>query len=149
MKMSVIKNEVEPGDSEYVKKDVDDKILLNLRDLGQRIPFLYEGKDSQRRALIFLRNTGDVSQRELTQKLSIKPGSMSEVLKKLSDKGFIVRTPSDDDRRTMIVSLTDEGTEIADAALEYRQERRCEMFSSLDNDEKVTLLNLLEKINTE
>lgn len=134
--------------NDYDQKDVDDKILLNLRHLGLKIPFLYEGKDSQRRALILLNNSGSLSQRELTELLDIKPGSMSEILTKLNNKGFIRRTPSESDRRTMIISLTEEGKKMAREAYEYRSERRVEMFYSLNEDEKATLLNLLEKINS-
>lgn len=133
--------------NDYYQKDVDDKILLNLRDLGQKIPFLYEGKNSQRRALIILRKTGSVSQRKLTELLNIKPGSMSEILTKLANKGLIERTQSADDRRTSIISLTEKGIQAADEASEFRSERRVEMFSYLDDIEKITLLNLLEKIN--
>ncbi len=133
--------------NDYYQKDVDDKILLNLRDLGQKIPFLYEGKNSQRRALIILRKTGSVSQRKLTELLNIKPGSMSEILTKLANKGLIERTQSADDRRTSIISLTEKGIQAADEASEFRSERRVEMFSYLDDIERITLLNLLEKIN--
>jgi DNA-binding MarR family transcriptional regulator len=134
--------------SAYVQKDVDDRILSNLRDLGQRLHFLYDGKDSQRRALIQLKESGSISQRELTERLSIRPASMSEVLAKLASKGMVERTPSEVDRRTMNVSLTEKGEKRADESLEYRMERREEMFSCLNDAEKETLLSLLEKINT-
>lgn len=134
--------------SEYGKKDIDDRILLNLRDLGQKIHSLYEGKDSQRRTLILLREAGSVSQRELTERLSIKPASMSEVLSKLAGKGLVERTPSEIDRRTMTVSLTEEGEKRADESLAYRMEGRSEMLSCLTGAEKDALLLLLEKINT-
>ena len=128
-------------------EDLDDKILLTLRALGHKIPFLYKGENSQRRALILLKRSGSVSQRELTRRLSIKPGSMSEVLTKLTNKGFIKRTPSEDDKRTMIVSLTEKGAALAESATEYRSERRHEMFAGLEDEEKRTLLDLLEKVN--
>jgi DNA-binding MarR family transcriptional regulator len=134
--------------SEYSQKDVDDKILLNLRDLGLKIPSLYAGKDSQRRTLILLRLTGSISQREITEKLNLKSGSMSEVLTKLENKGLIERTLNKDDKRTSIISLTEKGIEKANEAFEFRRERRTKMFSFLDDIEKDTLLNLLEKINT-
>lgn len=136
------------SNTEYSQKDVDDKILLNLRDLGQKIPFLYEGKDSQRRILILLRTTGSISQNKLTEKLNLRSASMSEVLTKLVNKGLIERTPREDDRRTWIISLTEKGKKKADEAIQFRSERRIEMFSYLDDIEKSTLLNLLEKINT-
>lgn len=147
-KMSKIeKVNVTTKEVEYSLKDIDDKILLNLRDLGMRLRFLYDGKDSQRRALILLLNSGSMLQRELTERLSIKPGSMSEVLAKLENKGMIEKTPLETDKRTAMVLLTEQGTAAALEALEYRMEKRVEMFSSLDDDEKITLLLLLERIN--
>jgi DNA-binding MarR family transcriptional regulator len=136
-------------ESEYDKKDVNDKILLNIRDLEQKIHFLYEGKKSQRRVLILLRESGSMTQREMTEKLSIKPASMSEVLAKLVNKGYIMRVPSSIDKRTMVISLTEEGSKIADEAFEYRSLRIVEMLSCLDDEEKDTLLTLLERMNTD
>ena len=133
---------------EYERKNIEDKILLNLRDLGYKIHFLYDGKDSQRRVLIMLRQSGDMSQRELTDRLSIRPGSMSEVLTKLTNKGLIYRVQNDSDKRTMTISLTDEGKRTADEAMELRTEKRLELLSRLEEKEKHSLLLLLEKINT-
>lgn len=135
--------------SDYENKDVNDKILLNIRDLEQKIHFLYEGKKSQRRVLILLRENGSMTQREMTEKLNVKPASASEVLTKLANKGFIIRVPSSIDKRTMVVSLTDEGAKIADEAYRYRSLRIVEMLSCFDDEEKDVLLSLLEKMNTD
>lgn len=145
--MSEQKNNVNQS-SEYQNKDVNDKILLNIRDLEQKIHFLYEGKKSQRRVLILLRDTNGITQRELTEMLKIKPASMSEVLSKLTAKGYVSRVPSSIDKRTMVISLTEEGKEIADQAFEYRSLRIVELLSGLDDEEKDVLLSLLEKVNT-
>ena len=147
--MSNINQESESKTTTSEIQHIDDLILLNLRDLGMRLHFLYEGKDSQRRALIALLNNGKMTQRELTEKLSIKPGSMSEVITKLYNKGYVTRTQSKVDKRTVIISLTQLGEEQAYSALEYRTERRGEMFVSLDEGEKYTLLSLLKKINVQ
>jgi MarR family 2-MHQ and catechol resistance regulon transcriptional repressor len=80
--------------------------------------------------------------------LKIKPASMSEVLSKLTAKGYISRVPSSIDKRTMVISLTEEGKEIADQAFEYRSLRIVELLSGLDDEEKDVLLSLLEKVNT-
>lgn len=134
---------------DYENKDVNDKILLNIRDLEQKIHFLYEGKKSQRRVLILLRENGSMTQREMTEKLNVKPASASEVLTKLANKGFIIRVPSSIDKRTMVISLSDEGAKIADEAYRYRSLRIVEMLSCFDDEEKDVLLSLLEKMNTD
>lgn len=147
--MSKLLNKTENSPSDYNEKNINDKILLNIRDIEQRMQFLYDGKKSQRRILIILRDEESITQRELTEKLSIKPASVSEVLAKLANKGYIIRVPSSIDKRTMVISLTEEGRRIADEAYQSRSLRIVEMLSCFDDDEKDTLLTLLEKMNTD
>ena len=94
-----------------------------------------------------LLEAGDMTQRELTERLGIQPGSASEVIGKLEASGFLVRSPSKTDRRTTNIALTEAGKTAAGDALAQRRERHQQMFSSLSEEEKDTLLHLLEKIN--
>lgn len=55
--------------------------------------FLYEGKGSQKRILIVLEDIGGcVTQRQLTERLGIRPGSVSEVIAKLESMGYICKS---------------------------------------------------------
>ena len=130
----------------YRATDINDRLIINLRDLGHMMRFLYEGKASQKRILIILNELKTITQRDLTEHLGIKPGSASEILSKLESTGLIIRTPNETDRRTMDVSLTDTGRELAVEALAQRQGRHEEMFSCISEEEKKELLSLLEKI---
>jgi len=130
----------------YHAADMNDKLIINLRDLGHVMRFLYEGKASQKRILIILNETETVTQRDLTERLGIKPGSASEILSKLESAGLIVRTQNEVDKRTVDVCLTDAGKELAAEALAQRQKRHEEMFSCLSEEEKKTLLALLESV---
>ena len=96
-----------------------------------------------------LQEAGSMTQRELTERMGIQPGSASEVIGKLESAGLIVRTPSQTDRRTADVQLTEEGIEKALEAVNERKLRRREMFSCLSPEEKVTLLELTEKLNAD
>lgn len=129
--------------------DIQDKLIINLRDLSHIMRFLYEGKGSQKRILIVLNEVGNITQRELTERLGIQPGSASEVIAKLEDAGYIMRTPSETDRRTMDIALTKTGKLSALEAAEQRNRRHEEMFSCLSANEKDTLLSLLEKVKTD
>lgn len=131
------------------QKDTNDRLVLHLRDLGKKLRLLYEGKSSQKRILIILRETGTITQQKLTERLGIQPGSASEVLAKLEGAGLITRTASKTDRRTTDVALTKEGEEQAMEAARQRKERHKEMFSCLSAEEKETLLSLLEKVNSD
>lgn len=131
----------------YETMDMDSRLIMNLRDLGHMIRFLFEGKGSQKRILIILSESGGMTQRELTERLGIKPGSASEVIKKLEHAGMIRRTHSDSDRRTTDITLTEEGNLAAKEAAGQRKSRHRDMFSCLSEEEKRTLLALAEKLN--
>lgn len=132
---------------QYNLLDMDNRLIMNLRDSGHRIRFLFEGKGSQKRILIILHESGNMTQRELTERLGVQSGSASEVIKKLESAGLVLRTPSEEDRRTTNIQLTESGRIQAEEALERRKKRHQEMFSCLSADEKNVLLTLLEKLN--
>ena len=132
----------------YNTLDVNNKLIWNLRDIGHMLRHISEGKGSQKRILILLNETDVVTQRELTQRLGIQPGSASEVIGKLEASGLLIRSQSETDHRTTDIQLTKEGKEAAKEAGRQREERHNQMFSCLDDNEKETLLTLLEKVNS-
>lgn len=129
--------------------NINDKLIMNLRDISHTMRSLYEGRGSQKRILIILHEVGKITQRALTERLGIQPGSASEVIAKLESAELITRTPSESDRRTADIQLTDKGRELVSQAVNQRRRRHEEMFSCLSEDEKTELLTLLEKINTD
>lgn len=129
--------------------NINDKLIMNLRDISHTMRSLYEGRGSQKRILIILHEVGKITQRALTERLGIQPGSASEVIAKLESAELITRTPSESDRRTADIQLSDKGRELASQAINQRRHRHEEMFSCLSEDEKTELLTLLEKINTD
>lgn len=133
--------------SQYLAENINGRLVILLRDISHTMRSLYEGRGSQKRVLIVLNETGTITQRELTQRLGIQPGSASEVIAKLESMGLVERALSEADRRTADISLTDAGRRRAEEALEQRQRRHEEMFSALTAGEKEQLLSLLEKVN--
>lgn len=143
-------NGVQSSDrDQYEGMDVNAKLVVNLRELGHMNRFLFEGKGSQKRILTILNESGSMTQRNLTERIGIQPGSASEVIGKLEIAGFIQRVPSETDRRTTDIHLTEEGKIQAEEAEVQRQERCQEMFACLSEDEKNTLLELFEKLNAD
>lgn len=134
----------------YNSADINDSLITSLRDLSHTMRFLYEGKGSQKRILIILDDLGgSTTQRNLTEHLGIQPGSASEVIAKLESAGYIMRTPNEQDRRTVDITLTETGRALAEEAKEQRSSRHEQMFSCLTKDEKNQLLSLLEKVNND
>lgn len=129
----------------YQADDVNGKLVTMLRVLGHAGHHM-DGSGGQGRVLSLLKEEGEMTQRELTGKLGIQPGSASEIIGKLEKGGFLIRTPSLTDRRTADVSLTAEGTARAEEHLDRTQARREAMFAALTDEEKASLLQLLEKL---
>lgn len=134
---------------DYNAEDINGKLIINLRDLGHIMRLQYEGKASQKRILIILHEVGSITQRQLTERLGIQPGSASEVIIKLENAGLIVRTQNLVDRRTTDIQLTDSGKMLALEAVKQRKQRHEEMFSCLSKEEKQELLLLMEKLHAD
>lgn len=132
---------------QYRSLDQNNKLIWNFRDIGHTMRQISEGRGSQKRILILLRETAGMTQKELTARLGVQPGSASEVLNKLEQTGLILRTPSETDHRTMDIRLTSDGEALAKEASAKRAERHEQMFAVLSNEEKDTLIALLERVN--
>ena len=134
---------------QYESAELHNSLVLNFWEIAHTMRHISEGKGSQKRILMILLENGPMTQSELTEQIGIQPGSASEVLGKLETAGLILRTPSETDRRTADICLTASGKNAAEAAYAQRQVRHQQMFSGLSDEEKETLLQLLEKVNAD
>ncbi len=132
---------------QYEKLDTDGKLLAMIRALSHASRFHFDDRGGQNRALRLLREDGAMTQRELTERLGIQPGSASELVGKLERAGLISRTPSETDRRTADITLTPAGLARREEGAGREREVRREMFAALTEEEKATLLGLLEKLH--
>lgn len=107
----------------YAALDTNNKLIMSLRSLG---------------------HSQGMTQRELTERIGVQPGSASEVIGKLETAGLITSTPGATDRRTTDIRLTQAGQMQAEEAAEQRRLRHQEMFSCLSEEEKEILLALAE-----
>lgn len=83
-----------------------------------------------------------MTQKELQEVLQIQPGSMSEILAKLEEKGLIVRNKDDEDKRRSVLTLTEAGRE----SVKEIQENEKPLFGALDENEQEELKKLLGKL---
>ena len=99
---------------------------------------------SQAQVLSILAKEGPMTQKDLQQILRVQPGSLSELLSKLETKGMIERSEDADDRRRVVLSLTDEGKEAAsESKMETAEE---DLFAALTGEEQESLAGLLKKL---
>lgn len=83
---------------------------------------------------------GSVVTRELRDKVFLDSGTLTPVLKKLEEKGFVTKERSPVDARDLIVTLTQEGVDLKQAALAVQAEIAKGFKGSTDNDKLLQLL---------
>lgn len=86
------------------------------------------------------------SQQDLAEAVRMKPQSVSEHLKKMETSGWIVRTPSKNDKRVSLVSITDEGRQRVEGSSDLFQTYSDAFLSDFDMSEKEELARLLRKM---
>ena len=98
------------------------------------------------RMLATLHDCGPMSQSQLACRLDIRPQSLSELLGKAEAEGLIERRQSEEDKRQTIVSITEAGHERVAGFRETHRRRAQAFCAPLTEEEKSTLIVLLEKL---
>ena len=88
----------------------------------------------------------DASQSELADILDIRPQSLTRVLLTLEKEGHITRQRSEDDRRSLIVKITEKGIRRYEELSKIRGDRAKRVFDCLDADQKKQLSDLLQAV---
>lgn len=82
----------------------------------------------------------------LCDKMLISGGNMTLVLDNLEKRGLIQRAFSRDDRRAILVELTETGNRVFNESFPKHAEKIGELFSVLNQDEQKQLGSLLKKL---
>lgn len=99
---------------------------------------------SQHRVLYLLYRHGNMTQRELMNFRGIRSASLSEILGKMEENGFVVRDRSPRDRRKVLITLTRSGIHEAERFGKERRETAEYLFQSLEDEQKRQLGAALE-----
>ena len=95
------------------------------------------GSTQDRIIRILDENGGTMGQKALQELLRVRPGSISEILAKMEEKGLISRSRDEDDKRAAIITLS------ADVRPETEQ---LNFFAALTEAEQAALKELLKKV---
>jgi DNA-binding MarR family transcriptional regulator len=87
-----------------------------------------------------------LSPTRLGKGLMLSSAGVTSRLDRLERRGLLRRTPDPDDRRGVIVELTDEGLKLVDAAVAANTVNEEQILSPLSADEIATLEALLRKV---
>lgn len=98
---------------------------------------------TERSTLATLLNNGQMVPSELATSEKITNQSMSQILNKLWDLGYIDRIASEQDRRKILISLTEKGTHIIE---QVRSERAAWLASAITATCSAEEQELLKKV---
>jgi len=82
---------------------------------------------------------------EISNLLQITPAGVTHLINPLEEAGYIKRLPDPNDRRIVLVGLTDKGTEVAEALIAEVQEQLIGLVNYLGEEDSETLIRLLSK----
>ena len=94
--------------------------------------------------MMYLWETENSTAHEMSETLMLDPSTLTPLLKKLESKGYITRTRSETDERSLIITLTETGTSLKEKALEIPAQMKC--CIDLTPEEGETLCRLINKI---
>ena len=96
--------------------------------------------------LATLRRAGEpLTPTALYQSAMLSSGAMTARLDKLEQRGLIRREASPDDRRSLLVCLTEPGRELVDQAVERHVANERRLLAPLTNEEQGQLAALLKR----
>ena len=87
-----------------------------------------------------------LSPTDLYDAIVFSSGGMTKVLKKLEERNLIKREASSNDKRSMLISLTQEGKDLIENCMIEVAKQKEKKFSILTQKEKEDLKNILSKI---
>lgn len=99
---------------------------------------------SQYLVMMVLWQQNGINVKELGAKVNLDSGTLTPLLKRLENKGVVVRKRGEHDERVRELFLTDQGQSLKLAALEVPQKLRCKF--DLELDELMELKRLCEKV---
>ena len=106
-------------------------------------------RPAQNRVLFLLHRYGAITQKQLQQHMQIQQGSLSELLGKMEASGLITRSRDPQDKRQVILQLSEKGIAVEHANHDQVMAENNEMFSVLSKQEQKELERMLNALITD
>lgn len=99
---------------------------------------------SQMHSLFEIKHNAEINQDEIAKRCNIDKGSVARSLKKLEDKGLVIKKIDENNRRQNNISLTSKGEKVVEESIEILNEWENEIFNEIDKEKKKLLKELLK-----
>ncbi|WP_235848502.1 MarR family winged helix-turn-helix transcriptional regulator [Litchfieldia alkalitelluris] len=118
----------------------------SISDLVEQDIKRYNLNPTEFAVLELLFHKGDQPIQHIGKKVLLASGSITYVVDKLENKNLIKRISCPKDRRVTYTSITEDGVKLMEEIFPKHEEEITRIFSSLDNQEKMTMIELLKKL---
>jgi len=134
------------------RRDID-SVIRSLRRVnfqrsffGQTVAIRFGLSESDVDALELLIDTGAATAGRLSDLMGLTTGAVTRVIDRLEQAGYVRRLPDLDDRRGVVVELTQKGREAWDTSINVQGRREAFIASVLTKEEQRQLNHLLRKL---
>ncbi len=103
-------------------------------------------KLSRIKALYAFRDQDSSTMSELADNIGAKLPSMTMMIDNLADEGLVERARDEQDRRKVIVRLTEKGRRVREEFLQQRNQIAAELFARLSREDEQELMHLLGRV---
>jgi DNA-binding MarR family transcriptional regulator len=140
-----------------MKKETPPNLMQDLFKLIKQFPNLKLKQSaiigltrSEYELLVILKmNAGDqktaISVSEISNLLQITPAGVTHLINPLEEKGFIKRLPDPNDRRIVLIGLTNKGTKTAEAIITDVQKELIGLVKYLGEEDSKELVRLMSR----
>ncbi len=119
---------------------VANKIIRRYQPLLKEIDLTY----TQYIAMMIMWEKGEVREKELVERLYLKANTLTDMLKKLANKGLIEINKDSADRRSIIITITPKGTLLKEKAINIPSCLEHEQW--LTREEAIIYRKILKKL---
>lgn len=98
-------------------------------------------------ALAKLKDEGELSQNYLGRLTAMDPATIQGVTRRLMDRGLLQARPDKEDKRRMLLCLTDSGEKLITSLIQRGIDVSGETLAPLTSEEQVTIIRLLDKLS--
>jgi DNA-binding MarR family transcriptional regulator len=124
--------------------------LARLLDLARRDAFTaHDVEPWEFDVLAALRRTGkpyQLSPGQLLRETMVTSGTMTNRIDRLTERGFVERSPDPNDRRGVLVGLSTAGKKAVDGAFETLLDSERDLLTELSDSERNDLAGLLKRL---
>ncbi len=96
---------------------------------------------------VLYHSDGELPMLKLVKKLGRNKSTVTEMVKSAEKGGYVLKIDAPDDKRAIIVQLTEKATAMQNIFDEISDELIQKTYNGFNDVEKVAIINLLEKIN--